>query len=239
MFVCHEVNDDGNVAIAHEPTLLDDHPTVSYSIDLRVHPDNTNYFKVHWKDGNYPNTSNSCGGGGACVIVYQGCYCNVDIVENAVFNSLPSESAILSQLHIGAFDPELLDSHTKAVDFGGVEVWHKSGSYDKDTIFCGPNRGGKACLRNMKSTVEISGTTDYSYRNPPSFINIAQREPRDAIYETDAVLENYFYHDNVAPFLALRIIQRFGISNPSPRYIEAVATGECRYFTSLMYHSHL
>ena len=235
IFVCHEVNDDGNVAIVHEPSLLDDHPTISYSIDLRVHPDNTNYFKVHWKDGNYPNTSNSCGEG-ACMSVYKGCYCDVNIDERTVFDSLPSgESAILSQLHIGAFDPELLDSYTKALDMGGLEVWHKSGGYNKDTIFCVTYRGSRVCLRNMESTIKISGATEYSYRNPPSFVNIAQREPRDAMYETDAVLENYFYHSNVAPFLALRIIQRFGISNPSPRYIETVATGECRYFTLLIY----
>ena len=212
------------MAIVHEPTLLDDHPSYPDSIDLRVHPDNTNYFKVYWKDGNYPNSSNSCGSG-ACVNVYQGCYCSIDTIESRVFNSLPSESDILSQLHIGAFDPQVLGSYTKAEDTGAVEVWHKSGSYDEDTIFCVTYRDDRTCLKNNEARVEIIGATDYSYRNPPSFLNTAQREPRDAVYETEAVLENYFYHENVAPFLALRIIQRFGISNPSPRYIEAVSTG--------------
>ena len=47
---------------------------------------------------------------------------------------------------------------------------------------------------------------------------------RDAQYETDAVLEHYFNHDNTAPFLATRIIQRFGISNASPRYVKTAAT---------------
>ena len=32
------------------------------------------------------------------------------------------------------------------------------------------------------------------------------------------------YHSNTAPFLASRLAQRFGISNPSPRYIDVVAT---------------
>ena len=32
------------------------------------------------------------------------------------------------------------------------------------------------------------------------------------------------YHDNTPPFVAIRLIQRFGVSNPSPRYIETVAT---------------
>jgi uncharacterized protein (DUF1800 family) len=47
---------------------------------------------------------------------------------------------------------------------------------------------------------------------------------RDARYELDAALEHYFYHQNTAPFLAVRFAQRFGISNPSPRYIDTIAT---------------
>ena len=35
-------------------------------------------------------------------------------------------------------------------------------------------------------------------------------------------MDHYFYHDNTAPFLASRLIQRLITSNPSPRYIEAV-----------------
>ena len=45
----------------------------------------------------------------------------------------------------------------------------------------------------------------------------------DAQYETEATLDHYFYHDNTAPFLALRFIQRFVVSNPSPRYVKSVA----------------
>ena len=47
---------------------------------------------------------------------------------------------------------------------------------------------------------------------------------RDAQYETDAVLDHYFYHDNTAPFIARRLIHRLVLSNPSPRYIKSVAT---------------
>ncbi|KAL7461376.1 hypothetical protein ACHAXS_001795, partial [Conticribra weissflogii] len=69
-----------------------------------------------------------------------------------------------------------------------------------------------------------------SFRNPPHFISlipdsspygIGEMNLRDALYETEAVLDHYFYQDNVAPFLCTRMIQRFGISNPSPRYVEA------------------
>ena len=44
---------------------------------------------------------------------------------------------------------------------------------------------------------------------------IGEQTIRDAQYETEAVLDTYFYHDNVAPFLCPRIMQRFGFSNPS------------------------
>ena len=46
----------------------------------------------------------------------------------------------------------------------------------------------------------------------------------DMYHETMAVLESLFYHDSHPPFLALRLIQRFGISNPSPDFIRRVAT---------------
>ena len=41
-----------------------------------------------------------------------------------------------------------------------------------------------------------------------------------AAYETEALLDHLFYHDNTAPFISHRLIQRFVSSNPSPRYIE-------------------
>ena len=74
--------------------------------------------------------------------------------------------------------------------------------------------------------VKVDGS-EFEFRNPPHFMNIAIREHRDAYYETEYVLETYFRHPNVAPFLANRMIERFGVSNPSPRYIEVVATGMC------------
>jgi uncharacterized protein (DUF1501 family) len=69
------------------------------------------------------------------------------------------------------------------------------------------------------------------FRNPPHFMNlipdyhghsaseIGEQTVRDAQYETDAVLDSYFYHDNVGPFLCTRIMQRFSFSNPSRRFV--------------------
>lgn len=67
-----------------------------------------------------------------------------------------------------------------------------------------------------------------SFRNPPHFMTlipdygstrVGERTLRDAQYETDAVLDHYFYQDNVAPFLCVRVMQRFSFSNPSPRFV--------------------
>jgi len=46
----------------------------------------------------------------------------------------------------------------------------------------------------------------------------------DAEHETDALLDHLFRHENTAPFLAIRFIQRFGVSNPSPRFVLKVST---------------
>lgn len=41
--------------------------------------------------------------------------------------------------------------------------------------------------------------------------------------DLDAALDNIFEHENVAPFVAIRLIQRLTTSNPSPGYVRRVA----------------
>ena len=69
----------------------------------------------------------------------------------------------------------------------------------------------------------ITGT-DVSFRNPVHFISLSDPEPRDAHHESDAILDQYLYHKNTPPFLARLLAQRFGISNPSPRFISQIST---------------
>lgn len=45
----------------------------------------------------------------------------------------------------------------------------------------------------------------------------------DAQAELHAALDNLFHHPNVGPFIALRLIQRFVTSNPTPAYVQRVA----------------
>lgn len=55
-------------------------------------------------------------------------------------------------------------------------------------------------------------------------MDLSNPEVRDAYYETEATIDQYIYHENTPPFVSKLLIQRFGISNPSPRYIATVAT---------------
>jgi uncharacterized protein (DUF1501 family) len=102
---------------------------------------------------------------------------------------------------------------------------------DAETVFeliRGGSAGGGSSkyLKNSKSTVSLNtgGATPLTFRNTPHFMGFAEQDARDMEREVDAVLDQYFYHPNTAPFVASRLIQRFGISNPSPRYVEVVAT---------------
>ena len=53
--------------------------------------------------------------------------------------------------------------------------------------------------------------------------DIASPQTRDAYYETEDIIDHYLHNSNTPPFVSKLLIQHFGISNPSPRYIETVA----------------
>lgn len=100
-------------------------------------------------------------------------------------------------------------------------------------------------LINRISTVFVGNRTlGFNFRNPPGFMPNAGEETRGhgsnwnserspfghserklphAQYETDALINHLHEHDNTAPFVAYRLIQRLTSSNPSPRYIKVVA----------------
>ena len=155
------------------------------------------------------------------------CICDTNVLEERVFNATPSRDDILTSLSIGAFRPEMFDSGIYTPnDCKGVVVYLKSGdcnNLDQEAIFfVKDDNNVERYLKNMKSTVRISGSS-FSFRNPVHFMSLVDPETRDAFYETDAVLDHYFHHPSHPPFLATRIIQRFGISNPSPRFVKSVA----------------
>jgi uncharacterized protein (DUF1501 family) len=206
-------------------------------------PSNVNYFRVKWENGEYPSDEASCNGGSASHCVwdaeFNACICEVTVDEGGVFqgNEPPFYYDALSQLSLESPSPVgrgciEIDASTVDVEGNTVSVWdctlQRMGILHESTVFELQKAGSSETkyLKNAGSTVRIDtgSTTSYSFQNPPHLVGFAEQDARDVEYELDLVLDQYFYHSNTAPFLASRLIQRFGISNPSPRYVKVVAT---------------
>lgn len=170
-----------------------------------------------------------------------------------VGSELPSRDEVLAQLSIAAFDPTQRGMFDDGVFTrcnaslcslsSDVAVFMRGESagdqlfLDEHTVFeVVADEGRRQFYRNVISMVHINGGDDdgdgsnestatlFSFRNPPAFMSVVEPTVRDAQYETDAVIDHYLSHPNTAPFIATRLIERFGISNPSPRYVEVVST---------------
>jgi len=215
------VDNLGRVAVAHIPQVAGGTIYPDFSIS------NGNFFPVTWQGNAFPSSSNSCGGV-SCQLQANECICNAAVIESVVFLTRPTVSEITMTLFVGSVPPSSYgSSYTLTESVSGVEVYQPNGilSYTVSTIFGVAVNGQTKFFKNMKSTVIIgSGINTFSFRNPPHFMNFMVQDSRDAMFETDAVIDHYFYHPNVAPFISRRIIQRFGISNPSPRYVTQAAT---------------
>ncbi|KAL7482807.1 hypothetical protein ACHAW6_008462, partial [Cyclotella cf. meneghiniana] len=224
-----KVNSIGQVALVYEP---DDYAYLHPHIDSA----NRNYFKVYW-DSEYPLNDNdvpegnSCGNGICESLITGGCLCNTIVLKSRVFKSMPSSvDDVLSKLRIGAYDPSAYDdgTYSEVLTMNGVTAYLvMPGVFSADVVFQVTNKYGQIRrYKNSKEYVRIHGAPEYAFRNAPSFMSVLNTEAvvRDALYETEAALDHYLYHENTAPFIAQRLIQRFTTSNPSPNYVKVVAT---------------
>lgn len=97
--------------------------------------------------------------------------------------------------------------------------------------------------KNWHKKVVCAGSNEtskkgFSFRNPPGFNPFignlvdevgpyrasATWDVPHGEHETDALIDHLFEHENTPPFVALHMIKRFVTSNPSPRYVELVAS---------------
>ena len=244
-----QVHPTGWVNLVHTPT------SVSH-FDVG----NRNHFRVRWDKGQYPTPAGGCGG---CTTHGDACICNVTAVMTPVFTDaaqVPLQASDIDlALPIGSASPDTFDegAYVKCTSgwcaaLAGAEVWlsASSGVLDADTIFKVTRNGTSAVhLRNKVSTVHVGsfGTAGsgsgapWAFRNAPHFMSFlpTHKSVRDAEYETEATLDHYVTHPTTPPFLAYRLIQRLTASNPSPRYIKAVAdafaTGTYAPATSLSF----
>jgi hypothetical protein len=227
-----KVRIDGVAAIVHDPVLTMGSPiTVPYVSSDK----NINYINVHWPRHRYtgnevfPTIDNDCWYGECTKMRDNTCLCDVREEHDLVFTSMPSKKDVLAQLKIGAFEPELYDSgdYRRVAVVDGVEVFAPKDTqkFTIETVFKVTDELRETkYLKNMKSHIVIGTTNEYKMQNPPNYIDVALPHTRDIYYEVDATIDNIFRSENTAPFISKILIQRFGISNPSPRYIEAVST---------------
>ncbi|KAL7541680.1 LOW QUALITY PROTEIN: hypothetical protein ACHAXR_011131 [Thalassiosira sp. AJA248-18] len=222
--------DSGYIALVNEVE-GDTSVNATAEVETLVSPDTVNFFKSYWQGGMHPSSLSECMDIFSCRVHGDYCICDTDTSVSQVFesaNEVVSTDQLISSLSVGAADPTSYDDYI-ALDCGisDVSVYSKTGgdcaTLSADTIFAFESKNKQFYLKNSKSTVHIVDS-EYHFRNPVSFINLVDTEVRDMHYETDSVLESLFYHPSHPPFMAFHLIQRFGISNPSPGFIERVAT---------------
>lgn len=219
-----QVGPDGNVAMIHSVGSVD--------VKERVGIDTGTYFGVFWDgDGSFPTASSGCG---PCVVHESTCICPATAVTSIVFDGslgLPTIDEVNTRLHIGAPDPNSFDSlynlctaplcqnaefdiyFTVAV----IDDASITNAFDEQTIF----EVNGSYLINSGSSVDVGG--GFSFRNPPMYNSPIDPTQRDALYETDAIIQHFVDHPNTAPFISTKLIQHLVTSNPSPRYVKAVA----------------
>eukprot|EP00927_Polykrikos_kofoidii_P059399 TRINITY_DN54558_c0_g1_i1.p1 TRINITY_DN54558_c0_g1~~TRINITY_DN54558_c0_g1_i1.p1 ORF type:complete len:1948 (+),score=287.27 TRINITY_DN54558_c0_g1_i1:50-5845(+) len=173
----------------------------------------SNPFYVQWRGGGAPDAS-SCPA--QCESSDGGCLCPFTLEEQIIFTTMPSKADVQSKLKVGAFvSPGTSCSSNCA---GDVKVYAAAvSSFTVDTVFEVEGR----FYRNMEMIVRIS--TTHSFRNPPVFILKGYPNMRASLAEVESLLDHLMDHQNVAPFVALRLIQRIVTSNPTPAYVEFVA----------------
>ena len=128
----------------------------------------------------------------------------------------------------------------QTVGGGGGAAATTLAALDADSIFEVSRFGRTVFLLNARSTVTIGGGAGAkTIRNPPHMLPLLGERfgqwgdqfaheqdsvaADGAMDEIDALIEHLFEHKNTPPFVATRLIQRFTSSNPSPRYVKAVA----------------
>jgi hypothetical protein len=223
--------------------------TTSFGVDSQ------NYFRVWWDNKDYPQPGvNNCGDG--CEVhtntLGDTCLCDFTVSEDLVFTSRPSSANdVITKAFAGSSHPDTISSITtyQRVEISSdLAIWFSDGTdvYNEYTIFevssalARRSDVTKVYLSNKISNVAV-GTTK-SFRNPPTFmpnlgenviVNFREVSPNQRIpqaqHEVEALLDHLYYHDNTAPFVVYRLIQRLVTSNPSPRYVsvcvEAFRTG--------------
>ncbi|MDX1665925.1 MAG: DUF1800 family protein [Saprospiraceae bacterium] len=85
---------------------------------------------------------------------------------------------------------------------------------------------GKRALNDDSYTLPMKMEDEWHEPGEKYLLNgfvVPDRNPVDGMADIKDAIDNLFYHQNVGPFLAYRLIQRMVKSNPSPEYVGRVA----------------
>ncbi len=145
---------------------------------------------------------------------------------------MPTIDELVSKLHIGAPDPNSFDG---TYSLCTAPMCQNNADYNIFSITAVTNDASIANAFDDKTIFEVNGLflsntasivnigNGYTFRNPPMYNSPIDQTQRDALYETDAILQHYVEHPNTAPFISTKLIQHLVTSNPSPRYVRVVA----------------
>eukprot|EP00928_Gymnodinium_smaydae_P027006 TRINITY_DN2102_c0_g1_i1.p1 TRINITY_DN2102_c0_g1~~TRINITY_DN2102_c0_g1_i1.p1 ORF type:complete len:1927 (+),score=287.17 TRINITY_DN2102_c0_g1_i1:97-5877(+) len=157
--------------------------------------------------GNCPDT---------CRSEVTSCVCPINIKELTLYSRPPSVGQFRDFMDVGAFPPSTPCSICNRSD--GIKVYFdSSGQYNKNTVF---EKDGQF-RRNLRARVDVANK--YFFRNPPTFLVRNAPTAKAAEDEVDSLIDHLVEHVNVPSFIGRRLIQRFGVSNPSSAYLREVA----------------
>lgn len=155
--------------------------------------------------------------------------------SDSALNRFPDENyarEVMQLFTIGLF--ELNNDGTEKLDSLGNPIPTYSNTEIREfaKVFTGLTFGD-AFLFGQNPQSELSYTVpmimkDFWHEPGPKYLLngfvVPNRNPVDGMADINDALDNLFNHPNVGPFIARRLIQRLVTSNPSPEYIDRVAS---------------
>eukprot|EP00536_Pseudo-nitzschia_multiseries_P010764 jgi/Psemu1/204058/e_gw1.338.42.1 len=220
---CHltaKINQEGKIAVIHKPQIegVRTHRMVGNDTEM--------FFRVDWLTNENDlsiRRMSKCVDMGCENGSDNKCICPISTQETLAFvdrEDLRSADTVLSAATIGSFTQN--ENFQPVIGLEGISIY-PGGELTTETVFKITDSHGQIHYRkNTKHEVHL-GNSSLKFRNPVAFYTLSDPTIRDARYEIDATLQHTFFHKNMAPFLAIRLAQRFGESNPSPRFVDTIS----------------
>lgn len=145
---------------------------------------------------------------------------------NANTGRLPDENyarEILQLFSIGLIELNM-DGTPALVNGETVETYDNDDIVNLSRVFTGMNFDRTPDPEWLMWTVPMAHFANRHSPETKNFLDVSIPENTDGPTSIDLALDGIFAHDNVPPFIARQLIQRFTMSSPPPAYVERVAT---------------